>query len=207
MKKLLLIITIIFAFSGCGRNTVIDTSTPTPTEVEVHQEQVEIPTGDYDQVFGENIETRFELTESQRALYDAYVKDFNFDTSLLKDASAIDTAHIYIECGINGLWEGEYNLFYFKSKPLSKVSYKEENDKDLATLDIRTRRDMANIVFPFLSDGEFTDNGDGTGYIDFESVHPEDYSKQTLIYMRVNMVQSDGVWLIDFDNKFEYPTI
>jgi hypothetical protein len=68
MKKLLLIITIIFAFSGCGRNTVIDTSTPTPTEVEVHQEQVEIPTGDYDQVFGENIETRFELTESQRAL-------------------------------------------------------------------------------------------------------------------------------------------
>jgi hypothetical protein len=166
-----------------------------------HQEAVVWPTGSYEPVFGDNITSKFTLTDAQQQLYDTYTKDFNFDISIFKDATPVDTACVFISCGINGLWEGEYNLYY---DPESKESYKKENDTDLATRDLRSRGDMANIVFPNLKDGKFTDNGDNTGYIEFSSVSPDDYEKQTPIQMRMNLTKSNDIWMVNFNDTYEY---
>jgi hypothetical protein len=196
--------------SACGGNgndlppeATTSSAPETPiAEDDVHQEPVVFPTGEYENPFGDT-RTRFTLTDSQQALFNSYSKDFNFDISLFKGASAIDVAQVFIECGIEGLWEGEYNLYYFKSRQVAKADFKAEFEKDLTTLDIRTRRDQANIVFPNLKDGTFVDAGDGSGYIEFDSVEQTaDYENLYTVKMRMNFIKVDDIWQIDQNNMF-----
>jgi hypothetical protein len=207
MKKLilplLLIMLMLSAACGAQNDSVTPSpgTTPTPSSTAaddgVHQETVVWPTGTYIPVFGENIATSFELTSAQQQLYDTYVKDFNFDTAVLADAAPVDIAAVFVECGINGLWEGEYNLFCFNDKPVTRAAYKEENDADLKTLDLRSRRDMASLVFPFINEGTFVDNGDDTGYIDAVTLDPGNVESGVRIGMSVNMTRVDGIWKVN----------
>jgi len=200
-----------FFLSACGGALgpppPVSTSSPTapPTE-EVHQEAVVFPTGDYDNPIPD-IGTKFTLTAAQQALFDTYSKDFNFDISVFKGAAPVDVAQVYIECGNEGLWEGEYNLFYLGAAKITKAQYKAGDEQDLSTRDIRTRRDYANLVFPMLNDGKFTDNGDGSGYIEFDSVEStSDYQDIVNVKAKMNLQQVNGIWLINYNKIFETET-
>ncbi|MDR2649530.1 MAG: hypothetical protein LBB94_07425 [Clostridiales bacterium] len=207
MRKFFISCLLLF-LCACGGNVNTDI-TPTVTttasalaEDDVRQDPVAFPSGEYENPFGD-AGTRFTLTAAQQALFDSYSKDFNFDISLFKDASPVDVAQVFVECGIEGLWEGEYNLYYFETRRVAKADYKADFEKDLSTLDIRTRRDQANLVFPYLKDGVFVEESDGSGYIEFESMEQtSDYETLYKVKTKMNLKKVDGVWKIDQNNMF-----
>ena len=171
-----------------------------------HQEPVPWPTGPWDNPFPQikGQETKFTLTDTQQALFDAYSKDFNFDISLLKGVSPMDVAHVFIECGIEGYWEGEYNLFYFDTKTVAKEEYKSEYEQDIATRDLRSRRAYADILLPFLKDGTFIDDGNGSGHIEFNSYeNTADYEGLAAVKSKMHFKQVNGIWMIDQNNMFD----
>ena len=211
MKRYVILIGCLFIFlTACGSGKKpVPTPSPSPTVADIsdipHQEPVQTPEGEYENPFPpiEGKETVFTLNETQQALFDKYSKDYNFDISVFKGAAPMDVAHVYIECGIEGLWEGEYNLFYFESARLSKASFKAENDQDLATRDIRSRRDYANILLGTLKDGEFVDTGDESGYIRFETYeNTSDYESLVAVKSRMYFKKVDGIWMIDQNRMF-----
>ena len=210
MKKLVILTAGLFLLlSGCGGNinpmpTVPPTAPPTASaNDDPHQEPVVFPTGDYDKIFPD-LGTKFTLTDKQQSLFDTYSKNFNFDVSVFKGADPIDVAQVFIECGCEGLWEGEYNLYYFAAKKVSKAQYKAEFDSDMNTRDIRTRRDYANILFDKMKDGKFIDEGDDSGYVEFDSIeNTSDYSNIVTVKMKLNMKQVNGIWMIDQNKWFE----
>ncbi|MDR1000837.1 MAG: hypothetical protein LBL96_08580 [Clostridiales bacterium] len=218
MKKIILplLLVLLLLSTACGaQNNIAQISSASPSDSytpqsspivdeDIHQEPVEWPTESYNPVFGENITTKFELTATQQQLYDTYIKDFSFSTTIFADADPIDIAAVFIECGVNGLWEGEYNLFCFNGEPLTRADYKAENDADLATLDLRSRRDMASLVFPFINEGAFVDNSDGTGYIDTQTLDPGDIESGARIGMNINMTKVDGVWKVNQSGMVDY---
>jgi hypothetical protein len=213
---LLAIVAIAVCLSGCGKdssninnsNTGSDNqpqaSTKAPTNAggyEPTQEEIPWPTGEYVQDFPDS-DTKFELNETQTKLFEEYSKDYVFDVNALKSASPVDNAMVYIECGLHGYWLGEYNLYFFEEAPVSKTAYQQENYEDYTKRDIRSRREMADIVFANLSKGEFVDEGNGYGYIQFISVdsYSETPETETKLRMRQN---PDGIWLIRHPNPFE----
>ena len=215
MKKTILSAACILFFLCACNGTNNPDITPTPTvditpthavstidETEVKQEIVIFPSGPIDPDPFPDIGLAFSLTDTQQALYDKYTKDFNFDISVFAGAHPINAAQVFIECGINGLWEGEYYLLYFDAKHISKAEYKKINDDDLATRDIRTRRGFANYMFSSLKDGTFIEKGDGSGYIEFNSVE-SDHIDVYEVTLRMNLNQVDGIWKINYHNPFE----
>jgi len=162
------------------------------------QQDVVFPTGEFDDPFETFIDpdNLFELTDEQQALFDEYSRDFNFDISVFQGVDPVDVAQVFIECGINGLWEGEYNLFYFEFNPLSKEEFFIAFEHDMSTTDLRTRRSMANVSFRNLNDGTFVDLGDGSGYIEFHSVD-SDMVNVFEATLRLNMRLVDDVWMIN----------
>jgi len=198
--------------SACGGNAnvlIVPTPDPTaaaPTAIELHQSPVVFPTGPYENPVTpfESPESIFTLTDKQQALFDAYSKGFNFDVAVFKGAAPIDVAQVYIECGNECLWEGEYNLFYFSDKVVSKAQYKAEFDDDMAKRDPRTRRDFANLLFPHLKDGKFVDEGNGSGYIEFDSYEVDgNYENLNKVKNRLRLKQVNDIWMIDINNLFE----
>ena len=209
MKKYLLLAACLFLFlCACGvTEPPVETPTPAPTptvEEDVHQEEIIWPTGEYDNPFGD-VGTRFTLTETQQKLFDKYSENFNFDISVFKGAAPVDVAQVFIECGINGLWEGEYNLFYFETRQVRKVDFKAEFDRDASAVDIRTRRDYANLLMSGLKDGKFVDDGGGYGHIEFKSYDmTSDYEGIYEAAAKLNLKQVDGIWMINQNNMLEY---
>jgi len=198
-RFLLLIGCLSILLSACGSN-ILQNQSPPP-----HQEAVVWPTGDYVNPFPqvEGKQTKFTLTDAQQALFDAYSKNFSFDISVFKGAAPIDVAQVFIECGIEGYWEGEYNLFYFSDKKVTKVSYKAEYDKDVATRDLRTRRDFADIMMPYLKDGEFIKEGADSGYIRFASYeNTSDFTGLVTVVYRTYLKQINGIWMMDQNRLF-----
>jgi hypothetical protein len=63
---------------------------------------------------------------------------------------------------------------------------------------------MASLVFPFIHEGAFVDNGDGTGYIDTQTLDPGDVESGTRIGMNVNMTKVDGVWKVNQSGMVDY---
>ena len=213
MKRFIVLTGCLIVFlSACGGNPgpiptppAAVTPTAAATDEDVHQEPVVFPTGPYDNLFpqpeGQN--TVFTLTDTQQALFDAYSKNFNFDISIFKNTDPIDIAQVFIECGIEGLWEGEYNMCV--NWPISKAEYRDEALADVAANDIRTRRDKANYVFPYLKDGTFVDGGNGLGYIEFNSYDSSsNYSTVYAVKAKLHLQQVNGIWMIDQTNFFEY---
>ena len=171
-------------------------------EKDVHQEEVIFPTYPYENPFPD-LGMRFTLTPKQQTLYDAYIKDFNFNISIFEGVPPIDVAHVFIECGINGLWEGEYNLFYFETKHITKASYKAEFDDDMSKRDIRTRRDMSNLMHSRIKEGTFVDEGNGSGYIEYLTLISPDYIGLYEVMAKMNFHEEDGVWKININRIFE----
>jgi len=210
MKKFLILMGCLAIFlCGCGGN-VKPTPSPTPTvttiaESEIHQTPVIIPTGPYDNPYAPlGVKTKFTLTDAQQKLFNAYSKDFNFDISIFKGVAPIDVAQVFVECGLEGLWEGEYNLYYFDTRKVAKAQYKAESEQDTATNDIRTRRDQADITLSKLKDGKFVDEGNSSGYIEFDSYKlTADYSGVVAIKQRLHMKQVNDIWMIDQNRMFE----
>ncbi|MDR3240272.1 MAG: hypothetical protein LBT44_09330 [Clostridiales bacterium] len=174
---------------------------PSPDPV---QEAVIMPSGDYENPFipPEGFEGKFSLTEQQQQLFDEYSKDFRFDVSAFKDASPVDIAQVFIQCGIEGYWEGEYNLYSFESTDavISKEDFKKESDEDMLLTDLRTRSDYANIAFAGLKDGKFADNGDSTGWIEF-TAYETSFEDTALISIEKKMhfhLNDEGIWLVRF---------
>ena len=162
------------------------------------QQEVVFPTGELDDPFEEFIDpdNLFELTNEQQALFDEYSRDFNFDISVFQGVDPIDVAQVFVECGVNGLWEGEYNLFYFETNPISIEEFHSAAMHDIETIDLRTRRSMANVTFRNLYDGTFVDQGDGFGYIEFLSVD-SNFVVVVDAMLRLHMRQVDDVWMIN----------
>ena len=194
------------ALTASGADTDTTTAAAAADTEDVHQQPVVFPTGPYDNPFPpvDGKDTKFTLTDTQQSLFDTYTKNFNFDTSIFKGANPVDVAQVFIECGNEGLWEGEYNLFYFDARTLSKAQFKAEDDHDLLTQDIRTRRDYANVMLPYLNDGTFVDEGGGAGYIEFNSYeNTPDYTGVVNVKSKLNMQQVNGIWLVDQNRMFE----
>ena len=163
------------------------------------QEEVVFPTGEFEDHFETFVDpdNLFELTNEQQALFEEYSRDFNFDISIFQGVDPIDVAQVFIECGINGLWEGEYYLSYFEFGTVSKEAFHREFLHDVATQDIRMRRSVANISFPNLNDGTFFDLGGGSGYIEFLSVDAEFGSDHYEAMLRLYMRYVDDTWIIN----------
>jgi len=214
LKKFLVIACLFLFLTACGGNAdpspeptdyVLqddDETAETPHQGEVGQQEVVFPTGEFDDPFEPFVDpdNLFELTDEQQALFDEYTRDFNFDVSIFQGVDPIDVAQVFFECGINGLWEGEYYLYYFEFEPLTKEELRIEAEHDIEIRDLRSRRSMADALFPNLNDGTFIDLGDGSGYIEFLSVHSD------MIYvfeamMRLHMRNVDDVWKI---NQFRF---
>ena len=189
-------------FTACGGN---EEPIPEPT-TGPRQEEVVFPTGEFEDHFEAFVDpdNLFELTNEQKVLFDEYSRDFNFDISIFQGVDPIDVAHVFIECGINGLWEGEYYLFYFEFDSITKENFHNAFEHDLATQDIRTRRSVANISFPNLNDGTFVDLGNGSGYIEFLSVDAEFGSAHYEAMLRLFMRHVDDVWMINY-SRFLQP--
>jgi len=219
MKKFLVLACLFLFFTACGSGNAETQPSPDPTEYSQQneneppvptnhedeepqeppsQQEVVFPTDEFEDPFEGFIDpdNLFELTSEQQALFDEYTRDFNFDISIFRGVDPIDVAHVFIECGINGLWEGEYYLYYFESEPLTKQELYDEFEHDMRTEDIRTRRSVANITFPNLNDGTFVDLGDGFGYIEFLSVD-SDMVNVFEATLRLNMRLVDDVWMIN----------
>ncbi|MDR1539390.1 MAG: hypothetical protein LBU32_15605 [Clostridiales bacterium] len=215
MKKYLLVLAACAAiaiFPACGGQDNPPEPSPTdsgpqilPTEeAPVEQEEIIIPTGEYESIYPPS-ETKFTLTQEQTRLFEEYRKDNVFDISVFKDASPVDVAQVFIECGLNGLWLGEYNLWHFATSTLNKESFKAENEKDYNAHDIRSRREMADIVFANLKDGVFEETEDNKGHITFNSIDPSDGTLNTKVRINFNLRRnSDGIWMIEYDNPYEY---
>ena len=209
-KQLICAVCLFLLLSACGKTEINETAPtpipePSPTAAileDVHQAPVETPTGDWEPPFVLKIDSKFTLTDVQQELFDRYSKDFNFDISIFKDASPIDIAHVFIECGIHGFWEGEYNLFYFDKNTVSKAEYKAESEQDLEANDLRNRRAFADILYPFLKEGTFVDAGDDSGYIEFVSID-SDYVNVYETKAKMNLKKVDGIWMINQNNPFE----
>ena len=218
MKKFLVLTCLFLFLTACGGNSGAQPS-PEPTDYSQQdnnetaeapnqdedanqepprQQVVVFPTGEFEDPFTAFVDpdNLFELTEEQQALFDEYSRDFNFDISVFRGVDPIDVAQVFFECGINGLWEGEYYLYYFEYDPVSKEELYAEFMHDLATQDIRLRRSVANASFPNLNDGTFVDLGDGTGYIEFLSVD-QDVLHVYEAMLRLFMRQIDDVWMIN----------
>jgi hypothetical protein len=160
-----------------------------------------MPTGEYENPFvtPENFDGEFVLTERQRTLFEAYAKDLKFDVNVFENADPIDVAQVFIECGVVGYWLGEYNLFNFEGadSPLTKTEAQKQSEADIAKLPLQSRRDQANIVFAYLNNGKFTDNGDGSGFIEYPEINVEDGTVGT---RKINLRQNEkGIWLISYD--------
>ena len=209
MKRLLTVIICLFLFLCACATSDINDNTPTPepsptasvTE-DARQSPVPIPTGEYEPPADIDLNTKFILTDAQQELFDKYSKDFNFDISVFRDAAPIDVAQVFIECGLHGFWEGEYNLYYFESRTVSKADYKTESEENTAASDIRDRRFFADIMYPFLKDGKFVDTGDDSGYIEFVSID-SNYVDLYEVNAKMNLKKIDGIWMINQNNPFE----
>ena len=200
-------------FTACGRNVESDTEPTDSLEYQANeipetprQEEVFFPTGEFEDHFEAFVDpdNLFELTSEQQALFDEYSRDFNFDISIFQGVDPIDVAHVYIECGINGLWEGEYYLYYFEYASLSKELFHNEFVHDFATYDIRMRRSVANMAFPNLNGGTFVDLRDGSGYIEFLSVNAEFGGEHYEAILRLYMRNVDDIWMIN-QSRFLQP--
>jgi hypothetical protein len=215
-RYFLAVIAIAVVFTGCGNRdnsnsnaNIENNATPQPTtqasggasQGEPTQEEIPWPTGEYVNDFPES-DTTFELDGTQMKLFEEYSRDFEFDVNVLKGASPVDIAMVYIECGLHGYWLGEYNLWFFEEDVVAKESYRDENSEDISKRDIRSRREMADIVFANLSKGEFVDEGNGYGYIKFIYVNP--YSEPPESETKLRMRQSsDDLWMVRHPNPFE----
>jgi len=210
MKRFLVLVCLFLFFTACGGNVEsIPELTTDSLEHLSHeadevpeaprQEEVVFPTGELEDHFENFVDPDniFELTNEQHALFEEYSRDFNFDISIFQGVNPVDVAQVFIECGINGLWEGEYNLFYFEFDYISKEEFYRGFVHDMATQDIRMRRSLANISFPNLNDGTFVDLGNGSGYIEFLSVDAEFGQVHYETMLRLYMRHVDDVWLIN----------
>lgn len=134
----------------------------------------------------------FNLTPEQRTEYDEYIK--NADIGTLKGSSPLDVAKIYIQCGIDGNWEAEYNLYAQQGITMTKDEWRELNDVDVGTLDLSTRQSQANYIFPFLQDGQVEEEAD-TCIITFHDAQEREITFKLL-------KNEDGIWLVKF-NPFD----
>jgi len=161
--------------------------------------------------------TEFTLTSAQQALYEAYIKDWNFDVSIFKGADPIDVGQVFIQCGLSGYWEGEWNLFHpERLYDNTREQYKAAHDFDESMYDIRTRKYFADVTLPFLKDGVFVDTGDGSGHIQFYSMNVdvyeaggnmsntdkytlEDFKPEELDELKMLLwLYDEDIWLVDF---------
>ncbi|MCL2351288.1 MAG: hypothetical protein FWC55_02020 [Firmicutes bacterium] len=152
--------------------------------------------------------TAFKLTDAQQALFDEYTK--NLDIGIFKDANPVDVAQVYIECGIEGKWEAEYNLYDPNGVFQTKDEYHRAFVADMNNADIRTRRSLADLMFPYLNDGRFIDDGNNLGHILFDSPAETDASQgesATLGPLIKKIFRfsknGDGIWLLATQNPYE----
>ena len=149
-------------------------------------------------------DAKFVLTEIQQSLFDKYINDFSYDITIFKGVSAIDAAHVFIQCWIKDLWEGEYGLLYFGSKEMTKEEYKDELDRQKISQDKLNRQDYANIFYSKLNDGTFYNGFDDSGYISFYTFESTpDYQNVIAVKYRMNLNLVDEIWKVNFNKMLE----
>ena len=146
--------------------------------------------------YGE-VTTEFVLSSEEQALYDEFKA--NLDINIFKDIAPASIAKVFVQCGIEGNWEAEYELyskegFYILNDDDEEVYFTKEDwqffsDKDIRESQLITRKDRADIVLPLLGEAEFVDNGENLGYLTFISTDPE-----KTMYHFVFVKNENGVW-------------
>jgi len=211
-KKFALLLCAALAVFLASCQGVRPTPAPSPTQTTFNRTEPPWPSDEPDDPIWEvdrATGTVFKLTDAQRALYDEYAQ--SLDIGLFRDVSPIDIAQVYIECGVEGKWEAEFNLYHPDGMPYTKDEYYQQHVTDMLNQDPRTRRLHANINFPYLNDGVFDDYGNGKGHILFETPTPPDITVEgstlgppTKIAM-IFQQNSDGIWLLAKLNPFMTP--
>ena len=190
---------LIILMAACGGGSSDESVvTPMPAVTEGPIEDLPYPTGDFDDPYI-MVTTEFTLSEKQIELYEKYTE--NLDISIFENVDPVDTAHVWIECGIMGKWECEYNLYSQAGLYVTKEEWQKMNYEDMEKLDIRSRRSMANIMFPFLQEGSFVETGPGIGRLEFESPMmgmEGQYASGAVQDNEMWFVKENGIWMVKF---------
>lgn len=180
-----------------GQEEASSRETEQGTDMPAATEQVENTPATEEQDANESNEPEavFELTEEEQAIFERYVE--SLDNEIFRDVAPVSIAKIYIQCGVDSLWEPEFSMYAKEGLTISREEYKAAHDEDLEAGYTLTRKAMADYVFPYLQDSEFVEDGGNKGHIDFEAVDGEPWT--------LRLIKSDtGIWEIKFLPFDEY---
>lgn len=110
----------------------------------------------------ENNNLSFNLNELEQSIYD---QRYNFDESMLLNVDPISIAKLYAYAMFHGDYDFVYDLYTQRE---GYVSWSKEEDKLIPKEDRGTREQLAN-TFNNIENGEFYQQNEDEGYIEFET--------------------------------------
>jgi len=180
--KIILMVAVLFALAACGTandnangedTTVLETPAPAP-----HPSLIPAPV---DPNAPPQIEQRpdlfpdlgyrFTLTAEEDAVYQRLLTELS--TDVFEGLSPTSVIKVYINAGINGEAEAEWNTFSPVGRTASLGEWVEMSRIDELEEDIASRRSMANIVFGRIDEGIELER-DGRAIVVFYSVPDPD---------------------------------
>ena len=182
--------------SGPAPDVVDYTPELPPTEEIVITPEIETPMAELWEYDIDNPESpfylpadgSFELTEAELAAFEEYVR--TGDLAALAGVEPVSVIKIWIQAGIYGHLEHEFNLFHpdtLDGDTLELFIFHNTSDGLDGTVRIRQR--FADIFFAEMEAGEFTDEGD-RAHISFYA----ETGEAITLSARLN---DEGIWLVE----------
>ncbi|MCL2853260.1 MAG: hypothetical protein FWE20_09555 [Defluviitaleaceae bacterium] len=160
----------------------------TPVPPEIHERYLDPDHPEFPFYIPETVGV-FELSEAERAYYDEYI--LTGDLSALEGIEPVSVLRVWIQAGIDGNLEHEFNLFHPDTLDGETLeAYLESNSPEFAGSPAIRQR-WANVFFSHLEDGEFVVDADGSrGTLIFYTETEERIS----LSVRQNEA---GIWLVE----------
>ncbi|MDR1531846.1 MAG: hypothetical protein LBS62_06635 [Clostridiales bacterium] len=192
MWKLAFIIFAIALVSGCVQNTDTPPETPAPSVTKAPTPTPEYEEGDLLDNAGHG--RVFSLTEEERNIYEEFLN--SMDLNVFANVDPISIAKIFIQYGIDGMWEQEYTMFSPEGLVPTKEDYRQLHVRDVESTDIASRKDQADYMFGNMYKGEFVQDSENVGRVHF-FVEEDPFD----LYLIKN---ADGIWQPKY-NPFDAP--
>ncbi len=131
----------------------------------------------------------FKLAENEKPLYTSFLT--KLDMNVFSDVEPMTVAKIFIQLGIDDKWEACFAMYEKSNISMTIDEYKQMNEEQISSVDPLIRRAIANQAFGTLSQGEFVENVDGTGFIK--------YLDQNGSERKFHLIKADdGIWYVKF---------
>ncbi len=132
----------------------------------------------------------FSLSEEETKLYEKYISEK--DINIFKDVPAQSVVKVFVQCGIEGELESEFNMFAPETLDgLTLEDYLKVYDSEQIKGTKETRQQYAGIAFSKIDEASFVDEGN-TGYIEVTAATNEK--------LKLQLVKSkNNIWLINYD--------